>query len=139
MMDIKPLKTETDYDRALQEIERYFEDEPEPGTPEADRFDMLALIIGDYESKHWPIEPPEAPDALRAHMEQAGLQQKDLAELLGSKARASEVLNRYRHLTIEQAWKLHKEWRIPADVLIRPYPLRRRPRRDGERPLPSGL
>ncbi|HYD69646.1 XRE family transcriptional regulator, partial [Azospirillum sp.] len=98
MMDIRPLKTEADYDRALTEIERYFENEPEPGTPEADRFDMLALVIGDYEARHWPVEPPEAPDALRAHMEQTGRQQKDLAELLGSKARASEVLNRYRHL-----------------------------------------
>lgn len=137
MLDIKPLKTEADYDRALQEIERYFDHEPEAGTPEADRFDMLALVIGDYEAKRWPIEPPEAPDALRAHMEQTGLQQKDLADLLGSKARASEVLNRYRHLTLEQAWKLHREWRIPADVLIRPYPLRRRPQRDDGRGVAS--
>lgn len=136
MMDIKPLKTETDYDWALREIERYFEREPEPETSDADRFDMLALVIGDYEAKHWPIEPPEAPDALRAHMEQAGLLQKDLADLLGSKARASEVLNRYRHLTLEQAWKLHREWRIPADVLIRPYPLRRRPPRGEPKSVP---
>ena len=127
MIDIRPLKTEADYDWALKEIERYFEEEPDPGTPDADRFDLLALVIEDYENKHWPIDPPAAPEALRARMEQMGLRQKDLAALLGSKARASEVLNRYRHLTLEQAWTLHREWRIPAEVLIRPYPLRHRP------------
>ncbi|PWC34198.1 XRE family transcriptional regulator [Azospirillum sp. TSO35-2] len=126
-MDIRPLKTEADYDWALREIEPYFEQEPEPGTAEADRFDLLALVIERYEDEHWPIDPPEAPDALRARMEQTGKRQKDLAELLGSKARASEVMNRTRHLTLEQAWKLHREWRIPAEALIRPYPLRRRP------------
>ncbi|AWK86161.1 helix-turn-helix domain-containing protein [Azospirillum thermophilum] len=126
-MDIRPLKTEADYDWALREIERYFEAEPEPGTPDADRFDLLALVIERYEDEHWPIEAPDAPAALRARMEQTGKRQKDLAELLGSKARASEVMNRYRHLTLEQAWRLHREWRIPAEALIRPYPLRRRP------------
>ena len=85
---------------------------------------MLALVIADYERKHWAIEAPDAPDLLRAGMEQKGLGQSDLEELLGSKAGASEVLDRRRHLTLEQAWKLHLEWRLPADALIRPYPLR---------------
>jgi HTH-type transcriptional regulator/antitoxin HigA len=125
MTDIRPLKTEADYDAALVAIEEYFENEPTPDSPEADRFDLLALVIADYEAKHWPIEAPDAPDLLRARMEQKGLQQSDLAHVLGSKARASEVLNRRRHLTLRQAWKLHVEWHIPADALIRPYALRR--------------
>jgi HTH-type transcriptional regulator/antitoxin HigA len=124
-MDIRPLRNEDDYDKALKEIENYFECSPEPGSPEGDRFDLLAMVIADYEDKHWSIEAPEAPDALRERMRQLGLTQKDLGFLLGSKARASEVLNRRRHLTLEQAWTLHSRWHIPAECLIRPYPLRR--------------
>ena len=66
---IRPLRSEADYDAALNEIEQYFEKEPKPGTPEADRFDLLALIIEDYERKRWPIEPPDAIDAIRYRMD----------------------------------------------------------------------
>ena len=69
---IRPLRSEADYDAALEEIERYFEKEPKPGTPEADRFDLLALIIEDYERKCWPIEPPDTVDAIRYRMEAGG-------------------------------------------------------------------
>ena len=103
MTDIRPLKTEADYDAALKAIEVYFESEPAPGSPEADRFDLLALVIADYEGKHWAIEAPDAPDLLRARMEQKNLKQADLGAVPGSKARASEVLNRHRHLTLRQA------------------------------------
>jgi HTH-type transcriptional regulator/antitoxin HigA len=124
MNDIRPLRTEADYDAALEAIEAYFVNEPELGTPDADRFDLLALVIADYERRHWEIEAPDAPDLLRAQMAIKGLKPSDLAALLGSKAGASEILNRRRHLTLEQAWKLHREWRLPTDALIRPYPLR---------------
>jgi HTH-type transcriptional regulator / antitoxin HigA len=124
MNDIRPLRSAADYDAALEAIEGYFVNEPEPGTPDADRFDLLALVIADYERRHWEIEAPDAPDLLLAQMAIKGLKPSDLAALLGSKARASEILNRRRHLTLEQAWKLHREWRLPTDALIRPYPLR---------------
>ena len=124
MREIRPLRSEKDYDAALAEIEPYFEHEPEPGTPEADRFDLLALVIGAYEAEHWSIAAPDAPDALRERMEVRGLTQQDLAGVIGSKSRASEVMNRRRHLTLEQAWRLHREWNIPAEALIRPYPLK---------------
>ena len=65
---IRPLRSEADYDAALNEIERYFENEPKPATSEADRFDLLALIIEDYERKRWPIEPHDATDAIRYRM-----------------------------------------------------------------------
>jgi len=122
---IRPLRSEVDYDAALEEIERYFELEPQPGTPEADRFDLLALIIEDYERKHWPIEPPDTIDAIRYRMETGGYTQADLGRLLGSRQRASDILTRKRPLTMRMAWRLHREWGIPAEALITPPPTRR--------------
>lgn len=120
-MDIRPLNTEADYDWALAEITRYFEHEPQPGTPEAARFDVLAALIGHYEDHHWPIEAPDPVEAIRERMAAAGYRQADLARLLGSRSRASEILSHRRSLTLDQAWRLHREWHIPAEVLIQPY------------------
>jgi HTH-type transcriptional regulator / antitoxin HigA len=122
----RPLRSEADYDAALDEIERYFEKEPKPGTPEADRFDLLALIIEDYERKRWPIEPPDAIDAIRYRMEMSNYTQADLGRLLGSRQRASDVLTGKRPLTMRMAWRLYREWGIPAEALIAPPPARGR-------------
>ena len=119
-MDIRPIETEADYDWALAEVERYFDDEPAVGTAEAARFSVLSALIGAYEDKRWPIEAPSALDAIKGAMELSGRTQAQLAELLGSRSRASEVLSRKRDLTMDQAWKLHTAWGIPAAVLIRP-------------------
>jgi len=124
---IRPIRNETEYDEALEEIARYFESEPKPGTPEADRFDLLALIIEDYERKRWPIDPPEIIDAIRYRMETGGYTQADLGRLLGSRQRASDILNKKRPLTMRMAWKLYREWNIPAEALIAP------PRKRGRR------
>jgi HTH-type transcriptional regulator/antitoxin HigA len=70
---------------------------------------------------HWPIDPPDAIAAIRFQMDQKGLGQADFARLVGSRSRASEILSRKRPLTIKQAWKLHREWKIPAEALLRPY------------------
>lgn len=117
---IRPLRSESDYDAALEEIERYFDNEPKPGTPEGDRFDLLALVIEDYERKHWPIDPPDAVDAIRYRMETGEHTQADLGRLLGSRLRASDILTRKRPLTMKMAWRLHREWGIPAEALIAP-------------------
>jgi HTH-type transcriptional regulator / antitoxin HigA len=118
-MEIRPIRNETDYDAALKDIEQYFDHEPVPGTPEADRFDVLATLIGAYEQERWRIEPPDdAVDAITAVMEFKRLNQSDLAILLGSRSRASEILNRRRTLTMEQARRLHQEWGVPAESLI---------------------
>jgi HTH-type transcriptional regulator / antitoxin HigA len=93
---IRPVRNETEYDEALEEIEPCFESKPKPGTPEADRFDLLALIIEDYECKHWPIDPPETIDAIRYRMETGGYTQADLGRLLGSRQRASDILTKKR-------------------------------------------
>ncbi len=90
---IRPLRSEADYEAARDEIERFFDQEPAPGSPEADRFDLLALVIEDYERKRWPIEPPDAIDAIRYKMESGGHTQADLGRLLGSRQRASDILS----------------------------------------------
>ena len=125
---IRPLRSEADYEAALDEIERYFENEPKPDTAEADRFDLLALVIEDYERKRWPIEPPDAIDAIRYRMETGGHTRGDLGRLLGSRQRASDILTGKRSLTMRMAWKLNREWGIPAEALIAP------PRTGGRNP-----
>lgn len=117
---IRPIRSETEYDEALEQIEQYFENEPKPGTPEADPFDLLALIVEDYERKRWPIDPPGTIDAIRYRMETGGYTQADLGRLLGSRQRASDILTSKRALTMRMAWKLHREWNIPAEALIAP-------------------
>ncbi|MBN9316259.1 MAG: XRE family transcriptional regulator [Devosia sp.] len=123
MMDVRPIRNDDDYRWALAEIEQYFDVEPTSGTPEADRFEVLADLIEAYEARQWPIDAPDPVDAILYRMEIGGLQAKDLAEVLGSKSRASEILHRKRTLTLEMARKLHDAWDIPAEILIRPYRL----------------
>tara|TARA_R110002020_G_scaffold133747_2_gene298469 strand:+ start:522 stop:920 length:399 start_codon:yes stop_codon:yes gene_type:complete len=120
-MDIRPIRDEADYDWALAEIECYFRNEPEPGTAEADRFDVLSSLIEAYEAKAWPIEAPDAVDAVKTVMSDRQISRDDLAPLFGSKSRLSEFLNRKRGLTMAVANRLHSELKIPAHVLIRPY------------------
>jgi HTH-type transcriptional regulator/antitoxin HigA len=119
-MNIRPINSEADYDWALKEVEPYFENAPKRGSPQADRFDVLSTLIEVYEEKNWPIAPLGPLDAIRFRMEQAGYRQSDLAELVGSRSRASEILRGKRALTMEQAWRLHREWNIPAEVLLKP-------------------
>ena len=118
-MDVRPLATEADYDWALAEVAGYFDRQPTPGTPDAARFDVLSALIEHYEARWWPIDPPDAITMLRAIMDARGLGQADLAVLLGSRSRASEVLRGKRRLTLEQAYRLHTEWNVPAEALIR--------------------
>ena len=117
---IRPLRSEREYEAAVDEIERYFDTEPKKGSPDADRFDLLALLIEDYERKHWPIDPPHPVDAIRYGMEIGGHTQADLGRLLGSRQRASDILSRKRPLTMGMAWRLHREWGIPAEALLEP-------------------
>lgn len=90
------------------------------GSAAADRFDVLAALIAEYEARHWPIKPPDSVAAIFARMEQAGYAQADLARLLGSRSRASEILALRCGLAMEQAHRLHEAWRIPVEALIQP-------------------
>ncbi|WP_152012508.1 MULTISPECIES: helix-turn-helix domain-containing protein [unclassified Bosea (in: a-proteobacteria)] len=122
-MDIRAIRTEADYAWAVDEIARYFDDQPTPGTPEAARFDVLADLLKVYEDRHHPIEAPDPVEMIKQWMELRQLTQRDLAALIGSKSRASEILNRKRALTMEMVFKLNREWHIPADILVAPYHL----------------
>ena len=118
-MEIKPIKTETDYETALAEIEQLFE--AEPGTPEGDRLEVLTTLVEAYEDEHYLIPPPDPIEAIRYYMESRGLVRRDLEPYIGSRARVSEILNRKRPLSLAMIRRLHKELGIPADVLIEPY------------------
>ena len=122
-MDIRPIRTEEDYDWALAEIAHHFDDVPEKGTPEADRFDVLTVLSSAYEARKHPIEPLGPIDFILAHMEEAGLRQRDFAEVVGSASRASEFLNRKRPLTLGAVQGIHRHWRLPASVFIQTYHL----------------
>jgi HTH-type transcriptional regulator/antitoxin HigA len=122
-MEIRPIRNEADYEWALKEVAPYFDMIPALGTPEADRFDILSNLIDAYENTHWPIMPVDPVDAIRYRMDQMGWSQSDLAQLVGSRSRASEILSRKRPLTLGVIQKLHKEWSIPAEALIAPYHL----------------
>lgn len=123
MKDLKPLKSEQDYREALSEIEGYFDDLPAPGSAEADRFDLLTLLVEAYESRYWPVDPIDPIEFLEGLMENRGYSRADLAEVLGSRSRASEILLRRRPLTLPMIQNLVEKWRLPADTLIAPYPL----------------
>ena len=117
-MDVRPIKTEADYEWALAEIDQYFAEQPEPGTPDGDRFDVLADLIEAYENRNWPIAATTPVETLCAFMEMRNFQQSDLAALLGSKSRASEILSGERRLSLEMIRRLSSSWHIPADALI---------------------
>lgn len=123
MENIRPIRTEADYDWALGEIGFYFDHQPEPGTVEADRFDVLAGLIEAYEDNYWSIEAPDPIEAIGFALEARGMKQSNLAEILGSRPRASEIMNRKRRLTLDMIQKLHAGLSIPASVLIQPYHL----------------
>jgi HTH-type transcriptional regulator/antitoxin HigA len=119
MMDVRPIKTQADYEWTLAQITQYFESEPKAGTPDASRFEVLLALIGEYEDRVFPIEAPDPIDAIKEVMTRKSYRQSDLAQLLGSRSRASELLARKRPLTLDQAVKLHLEWKIPAEALLR--------------------
>jgi len=112
------IHNDEDYEAALREYESFFDNEPAPGTPEADRFVLLGMVIAKYEEERFPIESADPVDVIVTAMESSGRSQSDLAELLGSRSRASEILNRKRDLNLGQIRLLAREWRIPAAALI---------------------
>jgi len=118
MSEIRPIRTEVDYEAALAEVERPWG--TSSGTPEGDRLDVLATLIDAYESEHYPMDPPDPVEAIVFRMEQQGLTRKDLEGILGTRTRVSEVLNRRRGLSITMIRHLHDKLGISAEVLIRP-------------------
>jgi HTH-type transcriptional regulator / antitoxin HigA len=118
-MDIRPIRNDEDHVAALREIERLWG--AAAGTDDGDKLDILATLVEKYEENHWPIvETSDPVDLLNYAIEELGHSQAELAELLGSRSRASEILGRRRPLTVEMIHKISQAWKIPADLLVRP-------------------
>jgi HTH-type transcriptional regulator/antitoxin HigA len=125
MMDIRALHTEADYEWALKEVERYFDNPPEPGTDEADRFDVLSALIEKYEDGQYAIRAADPIDVLHFAIESMDRSQADLARIVGSRARASEILHRKRRLTLHMIRAISAEWKLPIETLTSAYELAR--------------
>jgi HTH-type transcriptional regulator/antitoxin HigA len=123
-MDVKPLRNEQDYDWAMREVARYFEIDPALGMADGNRFEVLSILIKDYEDKHFAASHGDPIDVLRFAIESMGRSQAELAALIG-RNRASEILNRVRPLTLEMIRAISKEWKIPAEMLTAQYELSR--------------
>lgn len=118
-MKLKPIKTEQDYQEALNRLELIFD--AKLGTEEGDELEVLSILIAAYEDEHFPIDLPDPIEAIKFRMEQLGLKQKDLAEIVGFKSRVSEILNKKRKLSLDMIRKLNLRLRIPTEVLIQEY------------------
>lgn len=116
-MDISPIKTKRDHRRALAEIEGLMS--AKRGTPEGDRLDVLVTLVEAFELKHYPLDLPDAVEAIKYHMDQNGLAPRDLIPFIGSRNRVHEVLSRRRSLTLPMIQRLHQGLGIPAESLIK--------------------
>ena len=121
-MELKPIRTEVDYCNALAQIERLW-DAPE-SSPEADRLEILAILVETYEKAHFPIEAPDPVAFIEYIMDSRGLTRKDLEPYIGPRGRVADILNRTRPLTMTMIRRLATGLNLPAEVLIQPYPLR---------------
>lgn len=125
-MEIHPIRTDEDHRAALAEIERCWG--AREGSEEGDKLDVLLALVEIYEARRWPIETDDdfdPIDVLGYAIKELGRTQAELAEVLGSRSRASEVLSRSRALTVDMIHKISDAWKIPADLLVRPYRIER--------------
>ena len=118
-MNIKPIRNEADYRQALERLEVIFD--AKRNTEEGDELEILSIVIDNYETDNFPIGMPDPIEAIKFRMEQMGMKQKDLAEVVGFKSRVSEILNRKRKLTLDMVRKLHTTLHIPTEVLVQEY------------------
>jgi HTH-type transcriptional regulator / antitoxin HigA len=118
-MELRPIRTEIDYEEALRAIEVLFD--AAPNTLACDRLDVLSTLVEVYEKREFPIALPDPIEAIQYYMEARGWTRRDLEPCIGSRARVSEVLSRKRSLTLEMVRRLNQQLGIPAEVLIQPY------------------
>jgi len=115
-MDIRPIKTELDYNSAIKRIEELWGSKKD--TLNGDELDLLVTLVESYEMKLYPIAPPDPIDAIKFRMEQMGMSKEDMVKYLGSQSRVSEILNRKRKLTLKMVKSLYKGLKIPAEILL---------------------
>lgn len=118
-MDIKAIKTETDYNQALKRLEEIFH--APSNTEEGDEAEILSILIEKYEDENYPVEAPDPVEAIKFRMEQMGMSKKDLAQILGYKSRVSEIFTRKRKLTLKMIRNLHEKLKIPYESLLSEY------------------
>jgi len=118
-MNIKPIKTETDYQQALKRLEIIFD--ADLNTKEGDELEILGMLIDNYEKIHYPIDLPDPIEAIKFRMEQLNYTNQDLAQIIGLKSRVSEILNKKRKLSINMIRKIHEALSISTDVLVQKY------------------
>ena len=121
-MNIRPIKTEADYYKALERLELIFDAAID--SKEGDEAEILSLLIDNYENKHYPIEAPDPIEAIKIRMEEMNIKQKDLVDIIGGKSRVSEVLNRKKKLTVEMIRKLEEMLNLSASILVNNYSLK---------------
>jgi HTH-type transcriptional regulator / antitoxin HigA len=124
MMDVKPLRNEQDYDWAIAEVTPYFDHEPVTGTPDGDRFEILTILVHEYEKKQFAMPHLNPIDVLNFAIESMGKSQADLENVIGQNC-ASEILNRIRPLTLDMIRDISAEWIIPIELLTPRYELAR--------------
>ncbi|MEO2126563.1 MAG: transcriptional regulator [Christiangramia sp.] len=120
-MNIKPLKNEQDYEKAIERLEVIF-DAP-VNSQEGDEAEILSMLIDNYENEHYPIEAPDPIEAIKIRMEEMNLKQKDLVGVIGGKSRVSEILNKKKRLTVDMIRELERILHISASVLVTNYQL----------------
>ena len=122
-MELRPIKTELDYQNALKEIEQLFD--VEPNSAECDRLDILATLVEAYEQKHYPIEAPDPISAILYYLKARGLSEQDLVDYIGTREKVTAILNKQQPLTLNIIRRLNQNLEIPAEILIKPYSLMR--------------
>ena len=118
-MNIKAIKTEEDYNKALKRLEDIFHEPSD--TPLGDEAEILSILIEKYEDEHYPIEAPDPIEAILFRMEQMDMTKKDLANIIGYKSRVSEILNKKRKLNLNMIRNLHEKMNIPYESLLTNY------------------
>jgi HTH-type transcriptional regulator / antitoxin HigA len=123
-MHLKPIKTKADHDAALREIERLWG--AREGTPDGDKLDVLSTLVEVYEEAHFPMDMPDPVEAIKFRLEQQGADKKALVGVIGNRSRVYEVLRRDRALSLAMIRQLNRQFKIPAEILIRPVKMRKK-------------
>jgi HTH-type transcriptional regulator/antitoxin HigA len=121
-MNIKPIKTEKDYEAAIKRLEKIFDASPK--SKDGDEAEILSMLIDNYENQYYPIESPDPIEAIKIRMEELNIKQKDLIGIIGGKSRVSEVLNKKKRLTVDMIRGIEKTLHLSASVLVKNYRLK---------------
>jgi HTH-type transcriptional regulator/antitoxin HigA len=118
---LKPIKTKKDDEAALARVYTLMQKNLKPGTMDSDELEVLSMLVEAYEKKHYPVPPPHPVEAIRFRLEQSGMSEKELNQLLGGRSRKSEIMSGKRKLSLNMIRTLHEKLHIPAETLIAVY------------------